>query len=304
MDRLVVIGSTNVDLFAGVPRHPSPGETLIGWGGERSAGGKGANQALAAALQGASVRFVGAVGDDMDADIALAGLLDAGVELGAVRRVSDTPTGLAIITVSDDGENAIVVIPGANAAVRPAHAEEAVAAMGDADVLLMQGELPRKTVEAAVRAATARSRRVILNIAPWMAVARDVLVTADPLVLNQHEAVQAVAELGLDVEDDRAESLAQALHAAGTASVVITLGSDGAVVSNGEGATRVPSPQVQAVDTTGAGDAFTGALAARLLRGDSLRQAVEHAVRVGAYAVQHPGAQRSYPRRDEDLPLA
>src|SRR5690606_26061970 len=106
---------------------------------------------------------------------------------------------------------------------------------------------PRETVEAGVRAASARSRRVILNVAPWMALARDVLVAADPLILNQHEAAQAVAELGLDAEDDRAESLAQALHAAGTVSVVITVGGDGAVVADGQGTERVPSPHVQAV---------------------------------------------------------
>ena len=300
--RLLVIGSANIDLVASVQRHPSPGETLIGPGGERSAGGKGANQALAAALQGADVTFVGAVGDDPDAELALAGMREAGVDLASVEVVPDTPTGLAIITVSDAGENTIVVIPGANASITGPTAVAAVGAMARDDILLMQGEVPRETTEAAVRAARDAGRRVVLNVAPWMALDHDVLIAADPLVLNEHEAALAAAELGLTPEDEDPASLASALRSARTASVVITLGAEGAVLSHGEGAERVPSPRVSAVDTTGAGDAFTGALAARLLSGDDLGSAVRHAVRVGAYAVRHPGAQASYPGAETALP--
>lgn len=301
--RLLVIGSANVDLFATVPRHPSPGETLIGRGGDRAAGGKGANQALAAALQGATVTFVGAVGDDPDAQTALAGLREAGVDLTWVSTAPGTPTGLAIITVSEDGENTIVVVPGANAHVSPERAREAVGTMGGGDLLLMQGEVPRETTEAAVRAAREAGRRVVLNVAPWMALDRDVLTAADPLVLNEHEAALAIAELGLIPEDEAPVSLARALCGAGTPSAVITLGAEGAVVATGpEAATAVPSPRVTATDSTGAGDAFTGALAARLLEGDNLEPAVRHAVRVGAYAVQLPGAQPSYPSSSDTLP--
>ncbi|WP_256841163.1 ribokinase [Ornithinimicrobium cryptoxanthini] len=315
--RLLVIGSSNVDLFATVPRHPFPGETLLGTGGARAAGGKGANQALAAALQGANVQFVGAVGDDADAELALAGMRAAGVDLDRVVTVSGAPTGLAIITVSQDGENTIVVIPGANAQVSAEQAVGAVERMGADDILLMQGELPLKSTEAAVRAAGAAGLRVVLNVAPWLALEHDVLTAADPLVLNEHEAQLAVAEFGLAPEGGGPMAMARALRMAGAPSVVITLGAEGAVVASAEPAsqvsgsrapvsgarvTRLPSPRVTAVDSTGAGDAFTGALAARLLEGDDLQDAAAHAVRVGAYAVQRRGAQPSYPRAGQELP--
>lgn len=301
--RLLVIGSTNVDLFATVLRHPSPGETLIGSGGERAAGGKGANQALAAALQGADVRFVGAVGADADAELALAGLSEAGVDLDGIVTVSDAPTGLAIITVSQAAENTIVVIAGANARVDADVATAAVDDMSEGDILLMQGELPRETTEAAVRAAGAAGHRVVLNVAPWMTLGHDVLTACDPLVVNEHEAQLAITELGLESDNDP-EAMARALLAAGVPSVVITLGAEGAVIAGADSVLRVPSPRVTAVDSTGAGDAFTGALVARFLEGDNLQDATGHAVRVGAYAVQHPGAQPSYPLIDQELPRA
>lgn len=299
---LLVVGSTNVDLVATVPRHPAPGETLLATGGSRSAGGKGANQALAAALQGADVAFVGAVGDDADAGLALTGLGEAGVDLTGVVTVPGTSTGLAIITVAEGGENTIVVVPGANAEVGEEQALAAVAPMAEGDVLLMQAEIPGRTVEAAARAAREAGHRVVLNVAPWTPLARDVLTAADPLVLNQHEARQAVEELRLAVDDDGPEPTARALREAGTTSVVITLGAEGAFAVDATTAARVPSPRVEPVDTTGAGDAFAGALVARLLRGDALADAVAHAVRVGAYAVQHPSAQGSYPRAGAALP--
>lgn len=299
---LVVIGSANVDLFAKVVRHPRPGETLIGSGGGRSAGGKGANQALAAALQGARVSFAGAVGDDGDAQVALGPLRQQGVDLAAVAVHGGAPTGLAIITVAEDGENTIVVLAGANAHVTAADAEATVARMRDGDVLLMQAELPRETTQAAVRAARAAGRRVVLNVAPWEALDIDVLTSADPLVLNEHEAGQALVELGLTAPDDDPLAAASLLLSAGAGSVVVTLGAEGAVVATAHGRALVPSPRVRAVDTTGAGDAFTGALAARLLDGVDVVDAVRHAVRVGAYAVQHHGAQPSYPSAAHELP--
>lgn len=314
--RLIIVGSTNVDLFSHVERHPSPGETLLGTGGERSPGGKGANQALAAALQGASVTFVGAVGDDPDAEVALASLRERGVDLSSVLTGGGSRTGLAIITVSEDGENTIVVIPGANAEVSIEHARSTIAAMSTDDVLLLQGELSRETTETAIRAAAGRGIRTIFNVAPWATFDPDVLMMADPLVLNEHEAALAAGELGLGPEIATGEpgELAAALRGAGMRSVVITLGGAGAVVARrGEPAmagdaadlprpTFHPSPRVSVVDTTGAGDAFTGALAARVLHGDDLPAAVGHAVRVGAFAVQHPGAQPSYPDQDAILP--
>ena len=299
--RLVVIGSANVDVFARVTRHPAPGETVVGAGGERAPGGKGANQALAAGLQGARVSFVAAVGGDADAAVALEALRAAGVDLSGVSTAAEHPTGLALITVADTGENTIVVLPGANSAITPQAAVTAVQAMADGDILLMQGELPRAVTEAAVRAAGAAGRRVVLNVAPWGALDRDVLTTADPLVLNEHEAVQASVQLGL-ADGDAFAARAETMRAAGVPSVVITLGAKGAVVSQRDQVTQVRSPTVSAVDTTGAGDAFTGALAARLLAGDDLPDAALHATRVAAFSVERHGAQPSYPGKDDPLP--
>ncbi len=299
--RLVVIGSANVDVFARVARHPVPGETVVGDGGDRLPGGKGANQALAAGLQGAPVTFVAAVGADPDAEVALGALRGAGVDLTSVATSAARRTGIAIITVADTGENTIVVLPGANSTVTPDTAVAAVDAMADGDILLMQGELPRATTEAAVRAARAAGRRVVLNVAPWGPLDRDVLTAADPLVLNEHEAVQASDELGLPDESDFAVT-AEAMLAAGVPSVVITLGAQGAVAGHSAQVAAVSSPRVSAVDTTGAGDAFTGALAARLLAGDSLLDAAGHAVRVAAFSVGRAGAQPSYPATDDRLP--
>ena len=227
-------------------------------------------------------------------------LRQAEVDLDRLRTVPG-PTGLAVITVSADGENTIVVVAGANAAVTAEDALAAVADAGPEDLVLLQGELPRATTESAVRAAGLRGLRVVLNVAPWVPLAADVLTTADPLVLNEHEAAEAIGELGGTVPTEAVE-LSLALRDRGAPSVVVTLGAAGAVVADQTGAHRIPSPRVQAVDTTGAGDAFTGALAARLLAGDQLPEAVSHAVRVGAYAVQRQGAQPSYPRWGEELP--
>lgn len=299
--RLVVIGSANVDVIVRVVRHPTPGETVVGDGGDRLPGGKGANQALAARLQGARVAFVAAVGSDPDAEVALATLRKAGIDLKGVATVGGHRTGVAIITVADDGENTIVVVPGANSTVTPHDAVAAVDAMSDGDVLLMQGELPRATTETAVRAAHAAGRRVVLNVAPWIPMDRDVLTAADPLVLNEHEAVQASGELGLPDQSDFVVT-AGAMLAAGVPSIVITLGATGAVAGRGNEVGAVRAPKVSAVDTTGAGDAFTGALAARLLAGDALIDAARHATRVAAFSVVRPGAQPSYPASDDHLP--
>lgn len=291
MNQLVVIGSVNVDLHCAVARHPVPGETLLGTHSRRRPGGKGANQALAAAVEGVSVKFVGAVGDDVDAVLPLNALRSVGVNLDGVAIVSGTPTGLAIVTVSQNGENTIVVIPGANAAVTPETAMSAVASMARGDVLLMQGELPRETTTAAIRVAGSQKHRVVFNAAPWIALPPDALTQSDPLVVNEHEAAQAVQSLDLQTSGSEPNSLAKALVSAGIRSVVVTLGARGAIVATRDAIHHEPSPKVKSLDTTGAGDAFTGALAARLLQGEPLTSAVRHAVRVGAMSVQYEGAQ-------------
>ena len=195
MSRIVAVGSINLDLFAHVERHPKPGETLAGSSVAEAPGGKGANQALAARLLGADVTMVGAVGDDSNADVALQLLADAGVDLSKVKVAKEYTTGLAVITVSDDGENTIVYIAGANALVSPDDATSALNDFEKEDILLLQGELTRETTEAAARAAMEKDIRVVLNVAPWGDLDRDFLLGANPLMLNEHEIRLAAKSL-------------------------------------------------------------------------------------------------------------
>jgi ribokinase len=302
VSRVVVVGSVNADLLTQVAVHPAPGETVLGRSMSVLAGGKGANQAVAAARLGAEVAFVGAVGDDSFAGPATAGLRAAGVDLSALATVPG-PTGIALVTVSADGENSIVVISGANAAVAADTVSAHAATVAGADVVVLQGEIPRAATETAARLARGR---VLLNLAPVIELSADVVRRADPLVVNEHEARLALSLVGgPDVPDDDHAAAARALTSAGVTSVVITLGSAGAVVAtrSGDGeVAAVPSPKVSAVDTTGAGDAFVGALASRLAAGDELLDAARLAARVGAYAVTGVGAQSSYPSSTDALP--
>ncbi|NIJ05172.1 PfkB family carbohydrate kinase [Frigoribacterium faeni] len=320
---VVVVGSINVDQVVTTDRLPLPGETLIGTSMTLLPGGKGANQAVAAARRGAATTMVGAVGDDVHAEAALPLLVASGVDVGRVG-VAAGPTGLAVVTVGSDSENTIVVVPGANASVD----EEAVArhseVVSGAAVVVLQGEIPVSGIERAARLATGR---LVLNLAPVVAVSAEVVRLADPLVLNEHEgrlllemiAPDAAGRLaGRESSDsstgasssdassagaDTADAAVVAeLRALGTASVVLTRGAAGALVSDASGSWSVPSPRVRAVDSSGAGDAFVGALSAALASGSSLLEAAQEAVRVGAYSVTTAGTQPSYPGLDDDLP--
>ena len=229
---VVVVGSTNADLVLGVRAHPAPGETVLGHGMQVMSGGKGANQAVAAARLGADVALVGAVGDDEFAAAALAGLRAAGVDLGAVA-VADAPTGIAVVTVSDDGENSIVVVPGANATVDADVVRAHDGLVAGAAVVVLQGEIPVAGIEAAARATTGR---LVVNLAPVVDVAEDVLLRADPLVLNEHEARLVGERLGVTAgrsEDE--EALVRGLLARGVRSVVLTVGPRGALVGGADG---------------------------------------------------------------------
>lgn len=298
MNHLVVVGSINADLTVHVSRHPHPGETLIASGGEITAGGKGANQAVAAARLGARVRVVGAIGTDANATPATEHLRGAGVDLSDVAVVPG-PTGLAVITVDAEGENSILVVPGANSRVDGAYVRAHAAPIAAADLVLLQGEIPASGFEEAVRAATAR---VVINLAPVVPVPREALLVADPLIANEHEAALILAQLGEGEAPASPGRLAEALCMAGFRTVILTLGGRGAVVAEAGLVTHVPTPAITPVDTTGAGDAFTGALCSRLLAGDPLLDAARFSARVGAYSATIPGAQASYPWPDTALP--
>jgi len=294
------VGSLNVDQVVTVDRHPSPGETLVATSMALLPGGKGANQAVAAARRGAATAMVGSVGRDAAADVATSLLADSGVDVTHVSAV-DAPTGLATVTVDRSGENTIVVVPGANSATGREALLASATAVASAAVVVLQGEIPADGIAAAAGLATGR---VLLNLAPVVPVDREVVLSADPLVVNEHEAALVLAQLdpGSILPSEETELVA-ALRALGVRSVVVTLGARGALVADGSDAlVAVPSPRVRAVDSSGAGDAFVGALAAGLAAGDTLLEAARQAVRVGAFAVQGVGTQPSYPTLADTLP--
>ena len=291
----MVVGSLNLDRVAVVDRHPAPGETTIAVDSHVGLGGKGANQALAAARESA-VRtvFVGAVGDDDAGDRARAAMARAGVDTSRMAVAEGVPSGTAHITVDGHGENSIVVIAGANRHVGADALATAFARLEGADAVLAQGELHPSAVEAAARWSLDHDTRFILNLAPVVDVADRTILAADPLVLNEGEAMSLAGRLGAGSDSDDPGARAAALHALTHHAVVITLGPDGAVVVDGAGVQSVPSPTPERViDTTGAGDAFTGALAARLALGDGLVAAVTSGCAAGAAAVATLGANQA-----------
>ena len=287
--RIAVVGSINQDSFVYVESFPKAGETVLAKDGATGLGGKGANQAIAAALLGASVSFVGAVGTDAAGSSALAALSADGVATDTIEARDDAATGAAYITVDAAGENTIIVHSGANAVVTGADVDAALARVDAPALVLAQGELPAVAVDAAAAWATAHAVRFVLNLAPVIEVAPATLSAADPLVVNEGEA----AELLGQASDDPAGELAARL---GT-SVVVTLGAAGASVAADGRTWTQPSPKPAAViDTTGAGDAFVGAVAAALAAGHPLEYAVRVGVAAGSFAVQAGGTTTSYPR--------
>ncbi|WP_406169378.1 ribokinase [Streptomyces sp. NBC_00996] len=290
---LLVVGSANADLVIGVERRPAAGETVLGSDLAVHPGGKGANQAVAAARLGARTALLARVGDDAHGRLLLDSQREAGVDTVGVL-VGGAPTGVALITVDPSGDNSIVVSPGANGRLTPGDVRAAGSLFQASRVVSAQLEIPLETVVEVVRR-LAPGSRFVLNPSPPCPLPTEVLAACDPLIVNEHEArVIAGAALG-----DSPEDWARALLALGPRSVVVTLGEEGALVASAEGVARVPSVKVDAVDTTGAGDAFTAALAWRLGQSESLSDAAAYAARVGAAAVTRPGAQESFPTAGE-----
>ena len=293
MAEVFVLGSINQDLVLKVERRPEPGETVTDAELSTGSGGKGANQAAAAALLGASVSFLGRVGDDEFGEPLVRALEEKGIDTSLIERASGYQTGAAFITVTPDGENAITVAPGANRAITPEDVDAAAESIRGARVLVAQMEVPKEVVGRAAEVAASGDTRVVLNLAPTFEVPRELLERLDPLVVNEHEAAFL---LGSRVEGvEGALSAAPELLSLGPGSAVITLGDAGAVVADSSSATHIPAPEVEVVDTTGAGDAFVGALAVKLARDAPLEEAVSYAVRAGAAAVTKEGAQGALP---------
>ncbi|MYB02793.1 MAG: ribokinase [Acidimicrobiaceae bacterium] len=296
---IAVVGSANLDLVVEVATIPVPGETVLGGDLRRIPGGKGANQAVAAARLGRRVAMVGRVGDD-DAGTTLRSAMDAaGVDTTWLLNTDATPSGTALIAVAADGDNAIVVSPGANGRVSSADVASSAGVLGAAAVVLLQLEVPLEAVAAAVRHARGM---VVLNPAPapTAMLPDDLLDGVDVIVPNQTELATLAGYTGLsaigEVDPDTAVALARGLP---VAAAVVTLGAAGAMVVTPADATHVPAPAVEPVDTTAAGDAFCGALADALVDGADLVGATEWAVRVGAAATLRPGAQPSLPTAAE-----
>jgi ribokinase len=297
---VVVVGSLNVDLTAGVRRHPQPGETVRANALTTSAGGKGANQAVAAARLGARTALVGRVGADAHGEDLLAALRADGVETAHTLRDESAATGTALITVAATGENSIVVAAAANDRLSPGDIAAARSLIASARVVSVVLEVPVETVCAAARAAREAGARLSLNLSPVVDLPGDVLHAADPLIVNEHEAREVLRSHGARIPDDEV-AYAEALRQVGARSAVVTLGARGAAVAEPGHAEHVPGIPVSAVDTTGAGDAFAATVAWRIGRGDSLPAAARWATRVGARSVLHPGAQPSYPELEQVL---
>lgn len=290
---VVVIGSLNMDLVTRAPRLPTGGETLIGHSFATVSGGKGANQAVAAARLGAQVAMVGCVGSD-DYGVQLRdALLAEQIDCQAVSVVEGS-SGVALIVVDDNSQNAIVIVAGANAAMAPAVIDRFDAVLQDAEVVICQLEIPDATVGHALKRARALGKTVILNPAPASRpLPADWFAAIDYLIPNESEAA---ALSGLPVDSlQTAEKAASHLLAMGASKVIVTLGAEGSLFANGKGFEHFPAPKVKAVDTTAAGDTFVGGFAAALAAGSSEAEAIRYGQIAAALSVTRAGAQPSIP---------
>jgi ribokinase len=281
---ILVFGSVNLDLIVPVPALPGPGETVLGEALKAEPGGKGANQAVAAARDGAAVRFVGAVGQDAFAAPALATLRDAGVDLSSLATVAGA-TGAAVICVDPAGRNQIAVAPGANLAARASQVEDA--ALSPGTTLVLQREVDAGETAALIARARARGARIVLSLAPPLPLPGEALAAVDVLLVNASEAAVLAAARGVPAEP------ASLRHALGGPDVIITRGEEGAVAATAAGVLHQPAFAVTAADTTAAGDTFAGVLAAGLDRGLSLPAAMRRAAAAAAITCTRAGSQGS-----------
>jgi len=309
--RVCVVGSVNADLVVRVGTLPRPGETVLGGRFRSVQGGKGANQAVAAARAGADVALVARVGDDPLGRDARAALSAEGIDTGFVASTPDCPTGVALILVDARGENSIAVAGGANERLAPADIDRAAAAIAAADVVLLQLEVPLDAVRRAVAIARAAGRRVILNPAPARPLDDALLATVDVLTPNETEAgtlLDSAAGAPADPLSAAPEvalpRTAAALVGRGPAAVVLTCGAAGAIVATRDRLETVPAFPVTAVDTVAAGDVFSGCLAVALAEGRDIVAAARFAAAGAAISVTREGAQASAPKREEIDALA
>lgn len=295
--RICVVGSANVDLTFRTSRLPTPGETVAGHALHVGMGGKGANQAIAASHLGAKVAFVARVGKDTFGQQAMGVYRAEGIDTPFVQQDASRPTGTAAIVVDDTAENCIIVVAGANAGLSPQDVRDAAKAIQEADVLLCQLETPLDATLEAFRLARAAGVRTVLTPAPAMELAEELLCLCDVCVPNKTEIELLVKRKVESLED--AESAASMLRARGVGTVVVTMGRLGALLLDDDAATHVPAVRVEAVDPTGAGDAFTAALAVFLAEKLPLRDAARQASVVAGLTVTRMGTHAAFPPRVE-----
>jgi len=292
---IVVVGSLNMDVVLTVERAPDPGETLFGRAFKLIPGGKGANQAVACARLGGRVAMIGCVGADEFGDKLQRGLLEDGVRLDHLSVDMQSGTGVALILVDDAGQNRIVIVPGANASLAPAHIDAAGESIDHAELLIVQLETPLATVAHAMARAARAGKRIVLNPAPAMQLPEEVLSCVDYLIPNETEATLLT---GIEVNDPKsAAAAASELMSRGPRCVLVTLGAQGVLIADSSGTRHYAPPPVKAIDTTAAGDTYIGAFAVALLEGVSLDDAARFAMKAASISVTRAGAQTSIPRR-------
>jgi ribokinase len=290
--KILVVGSLNMDLVVNAPRHPQMGETILGGTFATFPGGKGANQAVAAARMGSAVTMIGRVGQDGFGSELRASAVKDGIDMQHVKVDEREATGIAFITVDAAGRNTIVVASGANLALTPRELSAAQQAFSNANVLVTQLESPLDTVSAAITLAVANNLRVVLNPAPAQTLSAEILSKVDYFIPNEREAMQVVGAETLD-------SAIEQLLGMGVRNLIITLGEKGVLIVTPAGRKEIPAYSVQAVDTVAAGDAFVGAFATGLAEGMSTEQAAQLGNAAAAISVTRHGAQPSLPMRKE-----
>ncbi len=290
--KILIIGSSNTDMVIKAARIPVPGETILGGEFKMGPGGKGANQAVAAARLGGDVTFVCKVGRDVFGENAVKGYQKDGINTDHIL-YSDKPSGVALILVDDQGENVISVAPGANGDITPEDIESVRPVIEAADYVILQLEIPAETVAKAAEIGHAAGACVILNPAPACRLPEEIFKNLSLITPNQTEIA-----LLTGVEGDIAAAMKK-LHDMGVKDIILTLGSKGSAIWNGDGYDLVPAQKVKAVDATAAGDTFCGGLCVGLSEGLSLKEAAEFATKASALTVQKLGAQESIPHRSE-----
>ncbi|KJS88420.1 MAG: hypothetical protein JM58_01265 [Peptococcaceae bacterium BICA1-8] len=297
--KIVVIGSINMDLVIMAPRLPSCGETILGTDFFTNPGGKGANQAVAAARLGANVEMIGCVGNDPFGQELIANLQNEKVGISNIKICNESPTGIAVITVDQEGQNTIVVSSGANKKVGINLLQQGEEAIKQADIVLIQLEIPLATVYEAIKLTKRYNKFVILNPAPALEIDTEILKLVDIITPNKTEG-NILTNTALSLKKNEEEVIKRLLKM-GVKNVVMTCGGEGVIYNDNDDIQRIPAYPVKVVDTTAAGDCFNAALAVAITEGNSLSQAVDYAQKVASFAVSHKGAQQSLPFRKQLL---